>query len=211
MCSLIVRQLHWKEFVGLLAKCANKGGGIKLDKSTHESAWNALDERQWALFCLDQFYSIEYNTPQALHQKLTSIAYRKQLSLFQEVSTCSSLHRCVGADWGGHVYTPLWGIVRWEGDGWRIRWTVYYVWYGALVSSLITTCSCARRSISEACVDILKPFFFNDRDIYTVTSCGKSTMQSATGTCRQSYYYYYSTFTMPELRYFHWLWWDGIE
>ena len=42
--------------------------------------------------------------------------------------------------------------------------------YGALVSSLITTCSCARRSISEACVDIhiLKPFFFNNTDIYTV-------------------------------------------
>jgi hypothetical protein len=41
--------------------------------------------------------------------------------------------------------------------------------YGALVSSLIITCSCARRSISEACVDILKPFFFNDTDLYTVT------------------------------------------
>jgi hypothetical protein len=39
--------------------------------------------------------------------------------------------------------------------------------YGALVSSLITTCSYARRSISEACVDILKPFFFNDTDIYS--------------------------------------------
>jgi hypothetical protein len=38
--------------------------------------------------------------------------------------------------------------------------------YGALVSSLITTCSCARRSISEACVDILKPFFFNNTDIF---------------------------------------------
>ena len=84
---------------------------------------NALDGRQWALFCLDQFYSKECNTPQALHQKLTSIAYRKQLSLFQEVSTCFSLHRwwCRGGSRWTCLYSPS-RIVRWEGDGcWRIE------------------------------------------------------------------------------------------
>ena len=69
---------------------------------------NALDGRLWALFCLDQFYSKECNTPQALHQKLTSIAYRKQLSLLQEVSTCFSLHRwwCQGGSRWTCFYYP---------------------------------------------------------------------------------------------------------
>ena len=77
---------------------------------------NALDGRLWALFCLDQFYSKECNTPQALHQKLTSIAYWNICPCFRKFQHD---FRCiddgVGADRGGHVYTTLRGTVRWEG------------------------------------------------------------------------------------------------
>ena len=41
------------------------------------------------------------------------------------------------------------------GSGGRSTWSLVYV--------------CAQGDQSEACVDILKPFFFNDTDIYTVT------------------------------------------
>ncbi len=56
------------------------------------------------------------------------------------------------------------------------RSTHVRVW--SMVSSLITTCSCARRSISEACVDI-KPFFFNDPAVTLVIfTCAQSCVKN---------------------------------